>query len=260
MLSMKSKLVALIFSVLLVLIAKYVVDHNAEALPQLQRQITYASLPIAGGLTTLSLCSLLKTFVDTDNLAASHLLREDLEAQTTYFFIGFLATAYLSLIRPPLAAYVPFLPYVEWVAVALVVYVMYDMTKPSAKELYIGSEGAGWKKHVQDVGRETGRDLIRITSVMQQFVDYGVKEPLLVYLTLHLQRLGETEESILKLLKPLITYQENARRHRLYYLAFPWRKRKLAERSKKAREDLLKKLLKNVGCDENESGESESYL
>ena len=246
MLSKKSKFVAFIFSVLFLSILKYTVDHSAEALHQVLQLTAYASLPIAGGLMTLSFCSLLEPSSDVENSAASHLLRRLSEDPTRNFFIGFLVTAYLNLVRPPLAANEPFLPYIEWVTIALVVYVMYTMTRFSTKEFYVSSEGPGWKRHIQVVRRETGRDLIRITSVMEQFVDHGVKEPLLVYLTLHLQRLGETEEDILKTLSPLIDYKENALKHKLYFLAFPWTKRKLAMRNKKARENLLNILLEEI--------------
>lgn len=246
MLSKKSKLVALILSVIFLSILKYVTDHSAEVLPQVLQLTAYASLPIAGGLITLSLCSLLGTCLNVENSATSHLLRGISEDPARNFFIGFLVTAYLNLIRPPLAVNLTFLPYIEWVTITLAVYVMYTMTSPSTTEFYLNSESLGWKRHIQEVRRETGRDLISITSVMEQFADHGVKEPLLVYLALHLQRLGETEEDILKTLSPLIDYQKNARRHKWYFLAFPWTKRKLAMRNKKARENLLNTLLEKI--------------
>jgi hypothetical protein len=238
--------VALIFSVLFLLIPRYVIDHSAGALPQVLQLVAYASLLIAGGLITLSFGSLLRTFVDVENWVASPLLSQVLQEQANDFLIGFITVAYLSLIRPPLAAYVTFLPYVEWVAIALVVYVMYTMTRQPADEFYISSQAPGWKRHVQEIRRETGRDLTRVTSVMEQFVDHGVKEPLLVYLTLHLQMLGETEEDILKTLNLLIDYRENAQRYQSRFLAFPRTKRKLAMRNKEARENLLDALLKKV--------------
>lgn len=246
MLSTKSKLVVSTFSLLFLSILIHVIAQSAEALPQSLQLIAYASLPIIGGLITLGFCSLLRTFANIENLATSRLLRVIPEAQASDFFIGFLVTSYLSLIRPPLGAYVLFLPYVEWVAVVLAVYVIYTMIGSSTKDFDVSPEGLGWKEHIQEIRRETGRDLIRITSVMEQFVDNGVKEPLLVYLTLHLQRLGETEEDILKTLSPLIDYQDNAQRHKLYFLAFPWTRRKLAMRDKKARENLLNTLLEKI--------------
>jgi hypothetical protein len=81
---------------------------------------------------------------------------------------------------------------------------------------------------------------------MEQFVNDGVKEPLLVYLTMHLQRLGETAEDILKVLSPLIDYEHDTRRRKLYFLIFPWTKRKIAMRNKKVRGVLLNLLLEQI--------------
>ena len=244
--STKTKLVTLIFSVFFLLISRYVINHSAEALPQVLPLVAYASLLIAGGVITLSFGSLLRTFVEVKNWAVSPLLSQFSQEQASDFFIGLIIVAYLSLIRPPLAAHVTFLPYVEWAAIALVVYVMYTMTRQPADEFYISSQAPGWKRHVQDIRRETGRDLTRVTAVMEQFVDHGVKEPLLVYLTLHLQMLGETEEDILKTLNPLIDYRENAQRYQSHFLAFLGTKRKLAMKNKEARENLLDALLKKI--------------
>lgn len=236
----------MISSVLFLSILKYVIDHGAEALPQVLQLIAYVSLLVAGGLIALSLCSLLGTFAVVEDPATSHLFKGVSEDPARNFFMGLFITAYLNLVRPPLASNVPFLPYIEWVAIALTVYVIHNMTRLSTDEFYVSSEGSDWKKHIQEVRRETGHDLIRITSVLEQFVDHGVKEPLIVYLALHLQRLGEGEEDILKTLRLLIDYQENARRRKLYFLVFPWAKRKLAVRNKKAREDILKTLVKKI--------------
>lgn len=246
MFSKKSKLVALILSVFLLLTLRYMLDYSAEALHQVLQLIACASLPVAGGLITLSFCSLLGTFMDVENPVTSRLLEQASEVPARNFFIGFLMTAYLDLVRPPLTANVSFLPYVEWVTIALAVYAIYTMTRPSANGFHVSPEGPGWKRHVQEVKRETGRDLTRITSAMEEFVDHGVKERLLVYLALHLQRLGETEEGILKTLNPLIDYREDVRRHKSYFLIFPWTKRKLAMRNKKEREKLLKAFIKKI--------------
>jgi hypothetical protein len=81
---------------------------------------------------------------------------------------------------------------------------------------------------------------------MEQFVDHGVKEPLLVYLTLHLQRLGQTEEDILKTLSPLVDYHYAPRR-RLYSMVFPWKKRQMAVENRKEREVLLNTLIEEDG-------------
>lgn len=246
MLSRKSKLVALIFSVVLLTILKYVSDHGAEVLSQALLLVANTFLLITGGLITLICFSLLGTFSSVRNPATFHLLRRISQDPSINFLAGFLVTGYLILVRPSLTSNVPFLPFIEWFVIALTVYVMYTVTVLSTKEFYVSSEGPSWRKHIQEVRRETGRDLIRITSVMEQFVDDGVKDSLLVYLTSHLQRLGETEEDILKTLSPLIDSRKNVPRHKLYFLAFPWTRRNRAVRNKEVRENMLNTLIKKI--------------
>jgi len=246
MLNRKSKLAVLIFSVLLLTIAKYLIDRNMGDPFQVPQLTAYATIPVVGGLIALSFCSLLGTFAVAGDSTTSSLLRRVSVDPARNFIIGFLIVAYLYLVRSPLTSTVLFLPYIEWVAVTFAVYVFYTLARLSKKEFYFSSEGSGWKRHIQEVRRETGRDLIRVTSVMEQFVDHGVKEPLLVYLTLHLQRLGETEEDILKTLSPLVDYHYAPRR-RLYSMVFPWKKRQMAVENRKEREVLLNTLIEEDG-------------
>jgi hypothetical protein len=247
--SKASGVLTLILSILFFFAVKHVISQisqHMESFPEILQLAVYTSLPIAGGLIALSFGYLLGTFIDSEDSVTVHLLQKISEDPARNFALGFLITAYLSLIRPQLALNVPFLPYMEWVAIALTVYTMYTLIRFSAEEFYIGSESRGWKKHTQEIRRETGLDLIRLTSVMEQFVNYGRKELLLVYLTLHLYRLGETEEDIIKKLSPIINYREKPSMHRFSLLAFPWMKRKLAVKNKENRKTLLKTLLENI--------------
>lgn len=234
----KSEAAALVLSILFLFVIKYVIDQNLPGIPQILQLVIYALLPVAGGSALLFAGALLETFADlgTSNSVSSQFFKRISEGPARNFLLGFLVVAYVGLIRPPLVFQLPFLPYLEWVLIAMTVYVLYSLTRLPLEGFYVGTEMSNWKKHVQQVRRETGRDLTRVTSVMEAFVDYGVKEPLLVYLSLTLQRMGETEEGILKTLKPLVEYQK---KHGARFLLFPWTKRRRAERNRKARKNLL---------------------
>jgi hypothetical protein len=160
--------------------------------------------------------------------------------------LGFLAVAYLILIRPSLASSISFLIYCEWLVAVFVVYLMYSMTGFSVKELYNCSESSGWRKHVQETSRETGRDFERLTAAMNQFVSQGIKEPFLVYLALYLQRLGRTEQEVLDLLHPLVIFREDVESHKERYLLFSRAKNKHVMASKKARENLVEVLFERI--------------
>jgi hypothetical protein len=175
----------------------------------------------------------------------SNVLKRVSEDSSRNFFLGFFVTAYLGLIRPPLVVQLPFLSYLEWVSIVLMIYAVFSLTKFSSKEFYATSENLGWKKHIQEIKRETGHELQSATSAMEQFVRLGIKEPLLVYLVFHLQRLGKTEEESLQILNPLIHYQDTSNASKLSLL-LTRTKEKLAEKSRKAREDLLNALIKEI--------------
>jgi hypothetical protein len=241
----KSKAITLMFSGLLLAILNYIINEDIEALPQMLRFIPYMSLAILGGVFTLSLCSLLASSIKVTDATISSLVRAVSEDRERVFIVGFFVTTYLRFIRPPLTDTLPFISYVEWIAVALTVCLMYTLTRKTEQETYLGSENPGWKKHVQEVSPETGSDMKSVTSFIEEFVDNGVKETLLVYLTLHLQRLGETDESILRILNSLIKYQEN-QRCKLHFPALPWTRSKLVLKSKQDRKEILEEILKKI--------------
>jgi hypothetical protein len=207
--------------------------------------VVYVSLPACGGLVALTLFSLVGNFLRTKSSDSAYALRRISEDPARNFLIGFLATAYLGLVRSPLMLNAPFLSYVEWGLIAVTIYVLYSATGFSSGESDIDQESPTWKKHVQRIKPETGRDLVRIVSVMEQFVNDGTKEPLLIYLTLHLQRLGETEEDILQVLDPLIAYREPRQSAGLLEI-FSDRARKRVVEIKEARKSLLNDLIRKI--------------
>jgi hypothetical protein len=83
---------------------------------------------------------------------------------------------------------------------------------------------------------------MRVKDVMVQFVHDGVKEPLLVYLALHLQRLGKTEEEIVKTLSPLMAYRSP--RHR--FLAILRTRGKAAAKEEEIRDSLLSAIFEEI--------------
>ncbi len=237
----------MLFSAFFILILRYLGNQNVEDLPRALQPIFYTSTPFAGGLITLCLFSLIGSLSNSPNLAVSRIARKLSEDPARSFFFGFLGTAYLVLIRPSLAAHVSYLPQVEWISVGITVYSLYAVARLSDEESYVSSdEHLGWKKHARIVTRETGHDLKRVTSAIEQFIELGTKEQLLIYLTLHLQRLGLPEESIFQTLTPLINYQEEPKKSRIALIfSFSQMKKKLAEK-KKERENLLSTLFEKI--------------
>jgi hypothetical protein len=66
---------------------------------------------------------------------------------------------------------------------------------------------------------------------------------LLIYVTLYLQRLGQTEEDIMRILSPLLDYQKDSGKTRFRFLMLPWTRRRIDAEDQERRELLLKTLL-----------------
>jgi hypothetical protein len=246
-LTRKNAFILLLFTVFLLLILRYLISQNLSDLPRALQLTYYAAIPFAGGLTVFCIFSLIGALSSSANLAVSRIARKISEDPAGNFLFGFLVTAYLILIRPNLAANLSFLPQLEWIAVGLAVYSIYAMTGLSNEEFTVSSdEHLNWKKHVEEVARETGRDLKRVTSTIEHFVEDGTKEELLIYLTLHLQRLGSSEENIFQKLSPLINYQEPKRNKISLLFSFPQTERKRVIENKKERENLLRMLFEKI--------------
>lgn len=243
MLSRRGKLVIVLFSIGSLVTLTCAIAYSLASWPKIWLYIAYGFLPFVGGLTLLSLGSLLGTLAKVHNPAISHLSKTAAGEPARNFLIGFLATGYVSLVRPPLVSNVPFLPYVEWTVMVFAVYVIYAMTGVASEESSFRSEGADWRRHSQKIRREMGRDLMRVTSAMERFVNQGVKEPLLIYVTLYLQRLGQTEEDIMRILSPLLDYQKDSGKTRFRFLMLPWTRRRIDAEDQERRELLLKTLL-----------------
>ena len=244
--SRKISFLVLVLSALLLLVLKRVVDQGVETVPRAMQLVVYVSLPACGGLVALTLFSLLGSFLGSKSSDSAFALRRISEDPPRNFLIGFLATAYLGLVRSPLMFNAPFLSYVEWALIAFAIYVFYSATGFSGGEFSVDQESPDWKKHVQRIRPETGRDLVRIASVMEQFVNDGTKEPLLIYLTLHLERLGETEEDILQVLNPLIVYREPKQSAGLFGNVFSGERGKRIDEIREARKSLLNDIIRKI--------------
>lgn len=247
MLSKRNTFTLLVLTVALLLTLRYLTNQNVAYMPRVIQPVFYAAIPFAGGLTVFCIFSLLGALSNSPNLAVSRIVRRISEDPGRNFVFGFLGTAYLILIRPNLAANLSFLPQIEWISVGLAVYSLYAMSGLSSKEFSISSdEHLSWKKHVEEVARETGRDVKKVTSTIEHFIEDGTKEELLIYLTLHLQRLGTPEETVFQSLSPLINYQVPKRSKISLIFSFPQTEKKRALENRKERENLLKTLLEKI--------------
>jgi len=232
----------LALSVFAFLLSKNAVDNALAILSESYILLFYVSFSFTGGLLGLSLGSLFNTLKDVDNLVISTMSKWVSEGLQRNFILGFSLTAYLSFVRPSIIELNPYLVIAEWVAITFAIAIMYINVKMVFRELYVESERTEWRKHIQEVERETGADFRQLTFVQEQFVNRGIKEPLLVYLTLHLRDLGDAEQQIIRTMAPLLYYHDK----KPSIFALPSVKESFNRKNKKARKKLLEDLMAEI--------------
>jgi hypothetical protein len=232
----------LALSVFFFLISKSTIDNVSIILPQGYVSLFYLSFSFAGGLLGLSLGSLFGLLEDTRAPRISSASKWISEGLTRNFVFGFFLTAYISFVRYPLIKLNPYVAIAEWVAVALAVAVVYINVKMVFEEYDPDLENTGWRKHIQEVERETGDDFKHLTFVQEQFVNQGVKEPLLIYLTLLLRDLGKNEKQIIRTMAPLLHYREK----KTSVFALPLVKENLKRRNKEFRKEILEDFMAKI--------------
>lgn len=232
----------LALSVFVFLLSRNVIDDALSMLPQGYVLLFYVSLSFAGGLLGLSLGSLFGLLEDIRDPRISSVSNWISEGLTRNFVLGFFLTVYFSFARRPLIELNPYVMIAEWVTTTLAVAVIYVNIKMVFEELYLDLGKTEWRKHIQEVERETGDDFKHLTFVQEQFVNQGIKEPLLIFLALYLRDLGETEKQIIRTTAPLLYHRDK----KPTILALPSIKESYKRKNKEARKKILEGLIAEI--------------
>lgn len=245
-LSRKRGIVSSAGSISLLLIFRFLTDQQWGSVSLILQPFFTFSLLIAGGFTTFSFGSLLQSWQVERRSTNLRLIAQISANPVMNFLAGFLITSYLSLVRPLVAVNFSYVLHLEWALIALAVYGLYSTIGFSTKESYTSSETQGWKKHAQEVKQEVSSNFVQLASIMEDFVNEGTKEPLLIALALHLQRIGKRDEDIFKILDPLIKYRDESKYNKPHFWASSRKKSELAAINKQAREKSLKTLMSRI--------------
>lgn len=235
-------LLILAFSVFAFLLLKNVVNNLAGTVSPTYMFFLYVSFSFLGGSIVLTLGFLFNLFEDSSNRTLASMSNLISSGYKWNFIVGFSLTVYLSFVRPPLIEQNPTLTIVEWSIIAVVLAVLYINVRIISKELYVDSKSTEWRKHVQTVDREVPEEFDHLTFLQERFVNKGNKEPLLVYLTIHLHNIGKSEQQVMQTLSPLIYYYDK----QPSIFAFPPLKENLARKNKDNRKKLLQDLMVEI--------------
>lgn len=222
-------------------IVAYAIYNIARTLSQAYETIVYAFLPFTVGLLAVSVGALFGLFRDTDKFVISKISGWISKGPIRNFTLSFFFTIYVNFVRPSAEDFPPIV-IGEWMTIALSVAVILNVAKGSSKELRSDFKFQDWKKHTIEAERQTGRAFQHLVSAQEKFVKKGIKEPLLIYLTLTLRDLGKTEQKILMALTSLVQYRDK----QPSFWNLPWTKRKLEETNMMERRKLLDSLVREI--------------
>lgn len=232
----------LAFSAFAFLLSKIAVDSLVGTIPQGYALFLYVSFSFAGGLVGLSLGSSFGVIEGSNNRTVSSVSKWVSAGYKRNFITGFFLTIYLYFVRPLIMGQNPLFVVAEWGAIIVAVAILYINLRVVSKELYVDSKFAEWSRHVQVVEREVPVEFDHLTFVQERFVNHGIKEPLLVYLTMHIHDLGDTEEQIMEILSSLIYYHDK----QPSIFVFPSIKENLERKNKDVRQRVLEDVMAKI--------------
>lgn len=100
-------------------------------------------------------------------------------------------------------------PYIEWTAICIVAALIYTKTRKSMQASMMAEAQLGdWIKHVQEVSTYKGDRFVGFTETIEDFIERGRRERLLVRLVTMLRDNQIGDDEIAQLLSDLINYED----------------------------------------------------
>jgi hypothetical protein len=221
-------------------VVAYAIYAMGTVLSQVHESILQAVLPFAMGLLAVSGGAIFGLVEDLDKQVISRISGWVSRGPVRNFTVGFSFAIYVNFVRPPVESFPPTI-IGEWIAIASMMAVALNVARrPSERPMKDGN--LDWKKHASEAQRQTGHAFQHLVSAQERFVTRGLKEHLLVYLTLSLRDLGKTEERILITLAPLMQYRDKE----TSFWSPPWTKKRLKRENENIRRKLLESLILEI--------------
>jgi hypothetical protein len=127
--------------------------------------------------------------------------------------LSLIGTLYFNFIGGRLAEVNPVLkqlsPYVEWTGIVIIgAFIFTVMRRGMSESMMVPTELGAWGKHIQDTSSTKGKQLRDFTEIIDEFVQAGKKESLVVKLFRFLNENRASEKEMGDSLKELIHYED----------------------------------------------------
>jgi hypothetical protein len=127
--------------------------------------------------------------------------------------LSLIGALYYGFFMGGLSAYVPGIsqlsPFVEWTGICIIAALIFTVMRRGMQGSILAKKKMGeWKKHLQQVTTYKGDHFVGFTEILNDFVNRGKRDTLLVKLTLFLHENRVKDTEISGILSELINYEE----------------------------------------------------
>lgn len=131
----------------------------------------------------------------------------------------------------------------EWAGICLLFYVSYKRFRDYTQNSLLMADLHGtWQKHLQQIEQVTNYKLDHVSNLIEQFIQQGTREELIVHLALVMDRAEYSEQRIRDVLDELINYQDL----RPGKIAFSWQVERLDKVNMRRRSEILNRVLSSI--------------
>jgi len=177
-------------------------------------QVALIKNVLGWGSAAASLISLVAIFRDSRNPYVAQIG----DVASNYFFVvsvSIIGTLYYYFVTGAIAQVNPVVeqlsPYVEWTGVVVLGAFIFQVIRRGMMESMMTPVEAGrWGRHIQDVSTTKGRSLQEFSQIVEEFIQEGSKERLLVRLFQFLSENRASEREMVESLEGLIKYQDES--------------------------------------------------
>jgi len=216
---------------------------GATMAPELNQGITaFISL----GVTIAGIFTLFAAFKESKNtyMAAMGGIASNYIFSVSLSLIGAL---YYGFFLGGLSAYAPGIenlsPYIEWTGICIFAAIIFTVMRRGMQgSIMVRNRLGEWRKHMQEITTYKGDRFIGFTEVIDDFIERGQRERLLVRLTVFLHENQASDDEISSLLAELVNYEDDAEPP----LAKTGRAEVIEEDNKLRRIDVLQKTIGRI--------------
>lgn len=165
------------------------------------------------------------------------------ESQFRNFIIGFLFSFYFVVMRPILVTAFLFTQFLEILIIGIATLRIFLGVRTSiGKQFSSALDTEEWRKHIQQVQYVPDQEFEQLNAMQGSFIQHGVRNSLIVYLVILLEKNDISQKETSLLLHSLVNYKDR----NIPRIALGLEKQRIRNKNRKRRERILSKVMTNL--------------